>query len=71
MKSYVKGVFIQMTAILLAALGAGAIAFFASIAEQTGVCEAGKISVQDTGLLGGALKGAHSAFQKISGTMSI
>lgn len=59
-----------MTAILLAALGAGAIAFISSIATQTGACNIPGANPAEVGMLGGALKASHTAFLALRGTMN-
>lgn len=69
MKEYAKGVATQATAILLAALGAAAIAFFQSAANSTGLCPLPAPTVQDAGLLGALIKGVHSAMLMGHGTL--
>lgn len=69
MKIYLKGVAVQATAILLAGLGAAAIAFFQSVAAQTGACPSPAMGPGSVGALGAAIKGVHSAFiMKIAST---
>lgn len=60
-KQYIKGVAVQATAILLAAIGAGLFAFFQSIAATTGVCPAPVSNPAEIGALGAGLKAIHSA----------
>lgn len=70
MKDYIKGVATQATAIILAALGAAAFAFFQSAASSAGICPAQTASVEEVGLLGALFKGIHSAILLGRGTMS-
>lgn len=62
MKQYLKGVATQATAILLAALGAAAFAFFQSMAASTGVCPAPVSNPAEIGAMGAMFKGIHTAF---------
>lgn len=59
--SYLKGVAVQATAIFLAALGAGVIAFAQSFATQSGLCPAPSMTPEEAGILGGLFKSIHSA----------
>jgi hypothetical protein len=61
MKEYAKAVATQSTAIIIAALGAAAIAFFQSAATQTGICPLTPIAPEEAGALGALFKGIHSA----------
>lgn len=65
MNEYFKGVATQGTAILLAALAAGAITFFQSLAAQSGVCPAPVASPGQAGVLGAIFKTVHTAFTQI------
>lgn len=60
MKTYLKNVAVHITAIILAAAAAAGFTFIQSIASQTGACEASQINAENAGLLGAALKAAHS-----------
>lgn len=62
MKPYLKGVAVQATAIILAALGAALITFIQSIVSKTGLCPEIPTSPTEAGLLGGILKTVHTAF---------
>lgn len=61
MKAYLQSVATQLTAILLAALAAGAIAFFQSVGAQTGICAPPSMSPEEVGALGAIFKTIHSA----------
>lgn len=67
--SFLRGVATQATAILLAALGAGAIAFIQSIAIQTGACVPPAVTPEEAGALGGLFKAVHTALTMGHGTM--
>jgi len=69
MKEYAKSVATQATAILIAAAGAAAIAFFSSIAGDTGLQCSPETSVEDAGILGAIFKSIHTAFLMTRGTM--
>lgn len=69
--SYLKGVATQATAILLAALGAGAIAFFQSLASQAGACPTPTMAPEEAGALGALFKAAHTALTMGHGTMRV
>lgn len=60
--SFLKSVGSQVTAILIAALGAAAITFFQSLATQTGACPVPAADPTQAGVLGAAIKSVHSAF---------
>lgn len=62
MKDYFKGVATQATAIMLAAFGAAAIAFFQSAATSAGICPMPTVSPQEAGVTGALFKAIHSAF---------
>lgn len=61
MKDYLKGVATQATAILLAAAGAAAFAFFQSMAASYGVCPAPAVDPVEVGGLGALFKSIHTA----------
>jgi len=61
MNNYLKSVATQATAILLAALGAAAFAFFQSMAASSGVCPPPLSSPEDVGVLGATFKAIHTA----------
>ena len=61
MKDYFKGVASQATAILLAAAGAAAFAFFQSMAASYGVCPAPAVDPVEVGGMGALFKGIHTA----------
>lgn len=67
MRDFLKGIFAQMTPILISALIAGMFALLQSLAVQTGVCPVENTTPQEVGLLGGILKGAHSIFLVLKG----
>lgn len=69
MREFVKNIATQATGILLAALGAGLIAFLQSVASQTGACPTPSLDVTQTGMLGASLKVIHSAMVLKSGTL--
>ena len=71
MKQYMQGVATQATAILLAALGAAAFAFFQSLAATTGVCPSPASDPAQIGALGAAFKGIHSALTMKVGIMHV
>lgn len=71
MKSYFKGVATQGSAILLAALGAGLIAFFQSAANSTGICEVPPVSPSEAGGLGALFKATHTVLSVKRGIMPI
>jgi hypothetical protein len=60
-KDYLKQTAAQLTGILIAAIGAGAIAFGQSLLAVNGACPAPVLTPVETGLLGGAIKTALSA----------
>lgn len=59
--SFIKSVASQVTAIIIAALGAAAIAFLQSLAAQTGACSVPAADPSQAGVIGAMLKSAHSA----------
>ena len=70
MKDYLKSVATQLTAIILAGLAAGAVAFFQSVASQAGVCNAPTMSPEEVGALGAIFKTMHSAVVWKSATLT-
>ena len=60
MKQFFSRVAEQVTAIVLAALAAAAIAFFQSLSVQTEACLSPDTATSSAGLLGAMFKGAHS-----------
>lgn len=70
MNDYLKGVATQATAILLAALGAAAIAFFSSVAGEAGLQCTPHPKPEEAGLLGALFKSMHSALLQMRATMS-
>ena len=71
MKQYFKGVATQATAIILAALGAAAFAFFQSMAVSTGVCTPPVTDIAEVGAMGAGFKAIHTALTMKSGIMHI
>lgn len=69
MKAYFKGVAVQATAIILAALGAAAFTFLQSVAAQSGVCPTPTTSPETAGAIGALFKGIHTALTVKSGTL--
>lgn len=69
MKEYFKGVASQATAILLAALAAGAFAFFQSMAASYGVCQPPMSDPVEVGGLGALFKGIHTVLTTKHGIM--
>ena len=67
--TYLKSVAVQVTAILLASLGAVLISSAQSLTAGTLPCEGSVADPAQAGLLGGLLKGAHSALIMGRGTM--
>jgi hypothetical protein len=70
MKDYFRGVATQATAIILAALGAAAFAFFQSAATSTGICPLPSVSPEEAGATGALFKAIHSAFVMNRGILS-
>ena len=60
--SFSRSVASQVTAILIAALGAAAITFFQSLATASGACPLPVGDPAQAGALGAAIKSAHTAF---------
>lgn len=71
MKSFLKSVATQATAIILAALGAGLFAFIQSIAIQAGACDIPKANIAETSALGAMIKTAHSTFLYTKGIIKV
>ena len=67
MEVYLKGVAVQGTAILLAALGAALFAFLSSVASTTGMCESPMANPAEVGVIGGLLKAAHTSLMTSRG----
>ena len=67
--TYLKGVAVQVTAILLASLGAVLISSAQSLTAGTLPCDGSVANPAEAGLLGGLLKGVHSALVVGRGTM--
>jgi hypothetical protein len=61
MKEYIKGVAVQFSAIFLAALGAGFIAFISSLMSSMGATCSPEVDPTQAGALGALFKGVHSA----------
>lgn len=66
---FLKSVASQVTAILIAALGAAAITFLQALAAQSGACPMPVTDPTQAGVLGAAIKSAHSAFTMNRGIM--
>lgn len=69
MKEYWKSVAAQATAIVLAAAGAGAFAFFQSLAASNGLCPEGVSDPKEIGALGAGFKAIHSVITMKHGIM--
>lgn len=67
--SFLKGVSIQFTAILLAAAGAVLISLAQTLTNGAISCEIPTADPAQAGLLGALIKGAHSAVIASRGTM--
>lgn len=68
--SFIKSLAVQLTAILITALGAAAVTLVQSIAVQSGACPSAPADPAQAGLLGALFKSAHSALLMKHGTMS-
>lgn len=68
--SFFKQVGVQLTAIMLASLGAVLISMSQSLGVETHSCVAPAVDPSQAGVLGGLLKGIHSAFLLNRGTMN-
>jgi hypothetical protein len=60
MKDFLKNLGVQASAILLAALGAGFIAFVQTIGIEAGACDPQILAPEEVGALGGSLKLLHT-----------
>jgi len=69
MKSYLRGVAVQATAIILAALAAAAFSFFQSLAASSGVCPVPVSTTVEVGVLGAVIKSIHTAMSIRHGMM--
>lgn len=67
--TYFKQVAVQLTSIILAAVGAALIAYAQSMGATLPACETPATDPQQAGLLGALFKGIHSAFWVSRGTM--
>lgn len=70
MKDYMRAVGTQVTAIILAALGAAALTFFQTLAASTGAMCPLPSDPAEAASLGALLKGIHTALLAGRGTMS-
>lgn len=68
-QSFFKGVAVQLTAVLLASLGAVLISSAQALTSGAIPCEPVVADPAQAGLLGGLLKGLHSALSLSHGTM--
>lgn len=68
-QSYFKQVGVQLSAIILASVGAVLISMSQSLVSGSVPCPVPPIDPTDAGILGGLLKGVHSAFLMRHGTI--
>ena len=70
-QSFLKGVGVQLTAVLLASLGAVLMSSAQALTAGAVPCEPLVADPAQAGLLGGLLKGLHSALTMGHGTMRV
>lgn len=70
-QSFIKGVAVQLTAVLLASLGAVLISTAQSLTSGMVPCEPTVADPTQAGILGGLLKGIHSAITMSNNQMRV